>query len=333
MLQLVGLLIEAVQRFGFPRSAARRVRFLRSLGSEAMAAQRRSLVESLQVRLPGIASRSPVICCGVGCFCHARVMIENRNNFQRAGPLARLMYYTRGSWLDFPSRVVESVRPSFVQRLPVVDLAIDGSRYLFDFLRMLQTDFESGSQRSIAWMDEAGSCFFPKCFMEEPGESSIKRKREDHKEEVDHEEEDEASSSNEKQEKKQFFGPNGTNLEKSLWPNARLLAECEGSYLRIKNCFSSAMKSIGSDAVITAIHQCEWRGDMRRARFQVFQKQAEIIKALRGSPNTVYAWHGASSKNVDSILAHGFTAPGSINGSGNYGVGLYFSSVGSPHLR
>lgn len=307
-----------------------------------MAAERRSLVESIAVSVPRIGSRSPVICGGggdldrpaLGSCCPARAMIEDRHNFQRTGPPAQLMYYSGGSWLRFPSQVVESLRPSFAQHRPVVDLAIGGSRYLFDFLRMLQTDFESGSQRSIAWIDEAGNCFFPRSFVEEIEDSYVKRRREDHKEEEeDHEEEAEVSSSNEKQEKRRCLRPGGANPEKSLWSNARLLEEGEGAYLRIRNYFLSALKSVGSEATITAIHQCEWRGDMGRARFEVFQKQAEITKASRGTSNIVYAWHGASKKIVGSVLAHGFSAPGNITASGSYGVGVYLSSMGFPHLR
>ncbi|XP_031406033.1 probable inactive poly [ADP-ribose] polymerase SRO2 isoform X2 [Punica granatum] len=296
------------------------------------AAQRRGLVESIRVPVPGMAPPNPSI-CPVGSCCPVRAMIENRHNFQRTGPLARLMYYRGGSWIDFPSRVVESLRPCFVQRRLVVDLVIDGSLYLFDFPRMLQTDFESGSQRSIAWMDDAGSCFFPKSFVEDLEDNSMKRKREDRK--VEEEEEAEVSSSNDKLEdesKRRCLAPGGDHPEKSPWANARLLEEGEGAYLRIKNYFLSGLKDIDAGAMVTAIYQCEWTGDLGRARSEVFQKQAEIMKAARGASNTVYAWHGTSKKHVDSILAHGFTGPGSITWSGSYGVGVYFSSMGLPHL-
>ena len=48
-----------------------------------------------------------------------------------------------------------------------MDLSIGGSNYLFDFLHMLQIDFLTENQRSIAWIDENGKCFFPKVFVDE----------------------------------------------------------------------------------------------------------------------------------------------------------------------
>lgn len=337
----ISLLIEAVERFGFPRSTGFVGAFLQRT---AMAAQRRKPVESIQVSVPGMASQNPSICGGGGhhhgMSGHCRTLqavVYNRHNFQRTGPPARLMYYCSGSWVDFPSRVVESLRPSFVQRRPLVDLAIDGSWCVFDFHRMLQTEFETGNQRSIAWMDDAGSCFFPRSFIEELGECSLKRKREERKEEEDEDEdEEEVSSSNDKQEaelKRRCLVSSRSNPEKSLWANAILLEEGARSYLRIKNYFLSALKNTSFSATVTGIHQCKWGGDLGLARLEVFKRAADIIKAERGASNTMYAWHGTSKEGVDSILAHGFPSPINITESGNYGVGVYFSSMGLPHLR
>lgn len=65
----------------------------------------------------------------------------------------------------------------------------------------------------------------------------------------------------------------------------------------------------------------------------MFQKQIEITKAARGVSNTVYAWHGASAKGVESILAHGFGVPGKVSGPECYGVGVYLSPLGLPYMR
>ncbi|KAK4751470.1 hypothetical protein SAY87_004952 [Trapa incisa] len=298
-----------------------------------MAAQRMGEpVESVQVSFP--ASRKPSICRDCDRSHRHGISVDNQDNFQRTGPPARVMYYFQGSWVDIPIRVVESLRSSFVQRRPVVVVPIHGSRYVFDFLRMVQTEFETGNQRSIAWIDDAKCCFFPRRFVEEIEERSLKRKREDLNEKLE-DDEAEVSSSNDKQEaesKRRCLVPSTNDQEKSPWANVRLLEEGSKLYFRIKNSFLPALKSMSSFAPITGIHRCEWRGDLGLARFEVFQKKAEIVKAMRGASNTVYAWLGTSKKGLDSILARGFSSPININESGNYGVGVYFSSMEFPHL-
>lgn len=47
----------------------------------------------------------------------------------------------------------------------MVEAWVKEMRCLFDFLRMLQIDFATGKQRSIAWIDVDGKCFFPKSFV------------------------------------------------------------------------------------------------------------------------------------------------------------------------
>ncbi|KAK4779026.1 hypothetical protein SAY86_006554 [Trapa natans] len=187
------------------------------------------LVDSVRVSLP--ASQDPSICRD--CSHHPEMTVDNRHNFQLTGPPARLMYYCHGSWVNFPNRVVESLRPSFLQRWPVVDVTIDGSRYLFDFLRMLLTEFETGNQRSIAWMDDADCCFFPRRFVEEFGGHSSKRKKKEDRNEISsssssEEEEAEVRSSNPKQEaesKRLCLIPSRNDQENSPWANARLSEE------------------------------------------------------------------------------------------------------------
>ncbi|XP_052202437.1 probable inactive poly [ADP-ribose] polymerase SRO1 isoform X2 [Diospyros lotus] len=97
-----------------------------------------------------------------------RFLIENSSNFKRSGPPVRLMGYVDESWDDFPFQVVNSVRKGFVEGMPVVEVGIGGVRYLFDLYRMLHVDLESGSWRSIAWIDVHGKCFFPKTFVGAP---------------------------------------------------------------------------------------------------------------------------------------------------------------------
>jgi len=263
------------------------------------------------------------------------------------GTPVRFMFYRNGSWIDFPSDVQESIRLGFSKRKPMVDMSIGGSRYIFDFLRMLQIDFGTGNQRSIAWIDKNGDCIFPRQFFgEEIGEAngaegssgnqtikieiridgnSCKRKGEE-LESSSNGVQDEVSSL-----KRRRLEP--ADSETSRWPNAKPLSPGDRPYSVVSNFFLVGIRKIVNAASITAIHKCTPTGPLERARFEVFQKQIETVKTARGASNTVYAWYGASAKEVAGILAHGFSVPSKVSGSGPYGVGIYLYPLGLPHIR
>ncbi|KAL6995241.1 hypothetical protein U1Q18_005376 [Sarracenia purpurea var. burkii] len=104
---------------------------------------------------------------------YTQMLVQNHTNLKRSGPPARLLFYENGSWGDFASEVVGSITArGFVEGNAVFVVGISGARYLFDLHRMLQVDLESGSQRSIAWIDVHGKCFFPKIFVDGGGKFS-----------------------------------------------------------------------------------------------------------------------------------------------------------------
>lgn len=312
----------------------------------------RKMVETIRVRVP--QSQSPYASSSsqlLSDCCSSRFMIQNHSNFKRSGAPARFMFYRNGSWINFPNEVLGDLRLGFLEGKPIMDLSIGGSNYLFDFLRMLQIDFLTENQRSIAWIDENGKCFFPKVFVDEEfanseenpenpkieieirididGNSS-KRKRDEFESNSNsnsNEDEAEVTSSKKPDEddtsKRLRLTP--TNLESSRFPNARLLSQADKAYPVVSNYFTVGIKKIDQGATITAIHQCTRTGPLERARYQVFEKQIETIKAARGESNTVYAWHCASARDVEGILKHGFAVPSN-------GVGIYLSPVGLPHI-
>ncbi|XP_062025615.1 probable inactive poly [ADP-ribose] polymerase SRO3 isoform X2 [Rosa rugosa] len=273
---------------------------------------------------------------GDSTCCSARSSrAELASNFKRSVAPARFMFYESGSWTNFPGRVVELLRSGFFERKAVLHLEIEGSTYLFDFARMLQIDSGTGSQRSIAWIDDNGKCFFPRRFISDElgcggsdspkieieirvdvsGRNSGKRKRED---EVG-EEENEVSS---------FKRQSQPQSSSETWPNVKLLREGERAYTAVSNFFLKGIRRIDSAATISAIRQCVRSGPLDKARLEVFQKQIEITKAARGLANVVHAWYGASSRDIQGILTHGFGLPSKVSGS--HGVGLYLSHLSLP---
>ncbi|KAF2323913.1 hypothetical protein GH714_003941 [Hevea brasiliensis] len=309
------------------------------------------MVESKSTSASSSSSSPPRTqnCCGIHStdLCSSKIMLQNHGNFKRSATPVRFMYFSHDdSWLNFPDEVLGSLKSAFVEGKPMVDLLISGSRF-FDFMRMLQTDFDSGCQRSIAWIDEKGKCFFPKMFVGEDFDgrpkksenpkieieiridnSPIKRKRDG----LDKEEPEVNSSIKQEEDASKRPRLCFPDVETSRWPNARLLTEGEKAYSMVRDYFLSGIRKVDAGATITAIYQCTRDGHLEKARYEVFQKQIEITKAARGLSNLVYAWHGASAKGVESILAHGFGVPSKISGTECYGVGVYLSPLGLPYM-
>ena len=128
----------------------------------------RKMVEMIRVRVP--QSQSPYASSSLQLLsdcCSSQFMIQNNSNFKRSDAPARFMFYWNGSWINFPNEVLGDLWLGFLEGKPIMDLLIGGSNYLFDFLRMLQIDLLTENQRSIAWIDENGKCFFPKVFVNE----------------------------------------------------------------------------------------------------------------------------------------------------------------------
>ncbi|EXB66504.1 Inactive poly [ADP-ribose] polymerase RCD1 [Morus notabilis] len=85
-------------------------------------------------------------------------------NFMKSGMPQRLMFYQNGEWTDFPGDLIGMVRKDLVIKKATSEIALNGRHYVLDFLHMFKMDLETGFQQPIAWIDEAGRCFFPETF-------------------------------------------------------------------------------------------------------------------------------------------------------------------------
>ncbi|XP_038996618.1 probable inactive poly [ADP-ribose] polymerase SRO3 [Hibiscus syriacus] len=106
------------------------------------------------------------------------------------------------------------------------------------------------------------------------------------------------------------------------------LRETEREYLVVNNHFLSGISVIYDGVEVTSIYKFDWEAP----RSDIFQKQNEIINATRGNSNVIQAWYGASARLVGSILDHGFVLPTKVPSTDIYGIGIYLSPLGLPHL-
>ncbi|KAJ7958854.1 Poly [ADP-ribose] polymerase [Quillaja saponaria] len=322
----------------------------------------KKMVETVTVRVPQDSSSSSIAkvnhkvrCNDWSDCCSGKLMIQNYSNFKSSATPARFMFYHGGSWVDFQTEVLESLHVGFSEGKAVIEVIIEGTKYLFDFLRMVQIDHGTGKQRSIAWIDENGKCFFPKVFvgeefldgLENPripeieikiqidGDGVACKRKSEHLDSDGKEAEVNSKSKNNNKEDEEEASKGKklicTGSETSKWPNANLLTKEDKMYLLASNLFLHGIRTFDRGATITAIHQCIRSDPMEKARHEVFEKHNEITKDARGSSKTVYAWYGASPKEVVEILTHGFGLPSKTSGSPTYGVGIHLSPVGLPY--
>eukprot|EP00252_Welwitschia_mirabilis_P009906 TRINITY_DN2283_c0_g1_i4.p1 TRINITY_DN2283_c0_g1~~TRINITY_DN2283_c0_g1_i4.p1 ORF type:complete len:735 (-),score=124.86 TRINITY_DN2283_c0_g1_i4:366-2570(-) len=99
--------------------------------------------------------------------CSGKFLVFNYHNFQKTGLPARMMYFYKGSWVDFSNSLTDALKNLFRDRKSISEVSVGSTLYMFDFLRMIQINLETGAHRSIAWIDEVGNCFFPKFCVEE----------------------------------------------------------------------------------------------------------------------------------------------------------------------
>ncbi|XP_028754656.1 inactive poly [ADP-ribose] polymerase RCD1 isoform X2 [Neltuma alba] len=85
-------------------------------------------------------------------------------NFKKSGRLERLLFYQNNEWKDYPQDIIDAVRKDFEVKNAAVEIEFDDRQVVLDFLHMYEMDLKTGSQRPIAWLDEAGCCFFPEVY-------------------------------------------------------------------------------------------------------------------------------------------------------------------------
>lgn len=304
------------------------------------------------------------------CDRQARFLVQNHSNFRKSAEPVRVMYYdVNGSWADYPGEVLDLVKASFLGGKPMVEVNIRGCDFILDFYRMLEIQFDSGIEKSIAWIDVKGKCFFPKLFVNSSevfvngdgnkeilgnkypkieievkiledsdnysGDFSNKRKRDSEDIEVEQavRGKSEGSSTNVGKFEAKRRKTVASEMGKARWEKTRLLKEGEKEYMTVKNVFLSGLRMVEPGATITRIHQCTRTGPLYKARYEAFMKQMEILKKARGDANMVFAWHATSAKGVERILAHGIGMPDLVQPPHPHGIGVSLSPVKFPHIR
>uniref|UniRef100_A0A2P2LM51 WWE domain-containing protein n=1 Tax=Rhizophora mucronata TaxID=61149 RepID=A0A2P2LM51_RHIMU len=251
----------------------------------------------------------------------------------------RFMFYNNGEWVDFPESVLGLVKNEFqVKKGAVLEVEFDGHRYLLDFLHMLRVDLETGLQKPIAWIDEAGNCFFPEIFTVED---------DDDDDDYDNDEDNEQDKSYPNFCEGLPNGPHeikvhieldlkGADQSKQiqLSQNSLGAVEIEDSAVQsdddavveeeldpgiVQQMFLLGM-SIRRGVDIIDVYRCS--SDSQEARLKLFEKQIELTRIYRGDANVRCAWLAVPRDALSTIMQYGLGHCGPYAAKSNTGVRL-----------
>ncbi|GAB4857878.1 hypothetical protein Ancab_015783 [Ancistrocladus abbreviatus] len=245
--------------------------------------------------------------CG-GCkLALQRSFLRCHKNFMKSRLPDRLMFYHNGEWADLPSDIISFVKKDLEHKRPYVDVNLNGCHLVLDFLHMVKLDVKTGSEEPIAWIDEAGSCFFLEFYSDddeqhECGQRAVQKddsswtlgvKIGQHQGNNHLDAEIEDSCDRVSYAKMHVNSVEDEQIQKNPDMDTKLVdgtLDCD----TMREMFLRGMKSVGGADVIE-IRQIS--SSMMPGWMELFQKQVEITKKYRGCANVQHGWL-ASSKDA-----------------------------------
>ncbi|XP_057871441.2 probable inactive poly [ADP-ribose] polymerase SRO1 [Cryptomeria japonica] len=299
-------------------------------------AKKRSLVSS--------AKRAKIPCGFVKCCSHSKAVVENYSNLKKSGIPARVMYFDQGDWMEFRSEIAVLFKQVFREGKIVVEVAIDGLPCLVDFLHMLLINLNSGAQRSIAWIDIDGKCFFPRILYDpksdrhctsnngfEPENCKVVRDGDPKSVQaelgsIDYDSCDsEGPTSARVCIANEAFEGAGDNLIK--------LGEDEQEFADVRNKFLAGLRMLATFTSIIGIYRNLHGSVVGQSRLNAFQGHIDnITRKNGGDANVQCAWHGTSRDGICGIIKNGFVQPVTPKHGAVYGNGVYLAPANRSHV-
>jgi hypothetical protein len=303
---------------------------------------------------------------------NGKFLLKCYSNYLKTGTPQRLMFYQNGEWIDFPHSVVEVVREDFQVKKPAVEVEFNGNRFVLDFLHMFRVDLKTSLQERIAWIDEAGSCFFPETFDCPQPESG--------KYQDPVLEEPYASQEIKLLLEIEINGVDQSNLKECSGESNDLVKQIQINHQPASNHYGIDVedscsrepdakmdedflenKQMGANLVMTPVSKneefdCEAVQKMfltgisasgsaeildtyccsstsMQARLELFQKQVELTKKCRGEANVQYAWLASSKGELPTVMTYGLGHCGPSTIKSTYGIGVHLAAANCAYTR
>ncbi|KAH7835779.1 hypothetical protein Vadar_029798 [Vaccinium darrowii] len=290
------------------------------------------------------------------CAVHlGKSLLMNYSNLMKSGVPQRLLFYQDSAWNDFPQDLVEMVRGNFQMKKAAFEVQFNGHHLMLDMLHMIQVDLKTGARKPIAWIDEAGGCYFPQIQSHNGGVCGCNHFEFDKVEEVQAEINGVNGFGSEECVEKSNICAKRTRIEKNpsgdhyelranddkksgaliedvvegvqqiretIYPKAEDVFETVDINV-VKNMFIASLNA-SKDSNILEIIKCS--STMMESRKDIFQKQVEITKKYRRDPNVRYGWLASTKDGCSSIMRHGLAYCGSKI-KAPFGIGVHLTSL------
>ncbi|CAL1399516.1 unnamed protein product [Linum trigynum] len=300
--------------------------------------------------------------CGFPC---KKSILQRYSNISRTGVPARLMFYQNGEWTDFAEDLVTLVRKNLQIKKAVLEVEVEGRHYMLDFLHMFQLDLKTGSQIPIAWIDEAGACFFPEIYADDDELSSEDYGKNQYgPHEIKLQLEIDINSVDQQTKLKECSGESDALLKHiQVVPKPgsdHYIVEVEDSCNRksveafqgnqhikplsvpkpqsfdvkfdsdsVQNFFIRGMKCPQGAEVLNVL-PCS--SNLLQDRLEIFEKQMELTQKCRGDANVRYAWLASSKAALPMLMTYGLGHCRPSATKFRYAVGIHLSAADHCHI-
>ncbi|KAK3026693.1 hypothetical protein RJ639_041540 [Escallonia herrerae] len=293
-------------------------------------------------------------------------LVTYYSNFKRSGLPQRLMCYQDGEWSDLPEECVASVKKDLQVKKTASEVKLEGRTLVIDFLHMTQLDLETGEQQPIAWIDEAGKCFFPEVFRDyddekdhehvvskPEGSNDMKLELELEINVVDLSKLNESSGESNALVKKIQLNQkpevvhdadidscvrvSGGEVDEAFKENQQIKKKSVGISCVREDLDSGVVremfiKGINSFMNASIVEIFSGSGTPVQARLELFQKQVEITKKYRGEANVRYAWLPSNKGALFGVMMYGLGHGGTSKITPTHGIGVHLTPANCSHI-
>ncbi|KAG8066656.1 hypothetical protein GUJ93_ZPchr0004g39413 [Zizania palustris] len=247
------------------------------------------------------------------CCCTRPNLASDCVNYLKSGVPSRVMFYKQGSWHKFPEQIMKSLIEEFRSNKSSVVAVMDDEPVLVDFLSMTLVNLKSRKQRSVAWFDETGKCFYPSLFFDEEADEAAKvgGNFEGIMQGIMLEKVANSPPEVVKQVVLECSPPVSPVPQKPSTADVlrkKITSVERGSegFLFAQDLFLSGMGPFAMPNNILHIHRYSPNDITAQCRLQAFEKQMMSTKEERGDANVRYGWLGSRKNDIVRILINGF---------------------------
>ncbi|KAL9230425.1 hypothetical protein vseg_005776 [Gypsophila vaccaria] len=295
-----------------------------------------------------------------------RALARYYMNFMKSGLPNRLMFYQKGKWVDHEPEVIAVARKEFELKKSVVEMKLGGYHLLLDFVRMVQFNFRTALELPMAWIDDAGGCFFPEFFndiSEQNGCSHHEKQNEEFSplsshhgvQEIKLQIEIELNGVGDNKvveycgetspivkrikvdptvevEADSCNNASDVRGKEHVGENQPLRITVDESHKKLDDKIVRVMFIDGMNMAsgVNVVGLGSNSGPLWQDRLELFLKQVEMTNKIRGNANVRYAWLASTKEASSGVMAHGLGYFGLQQIKSVHGTGLHLAAASCP---